>query len=249
MTLGERLARLRTQRGLSQDALAEALGVSRQSVSKWETDASIPELDKLVKLSDLFEISLDALVRGDAAPAAPAVPARTPEKIPWPQRAAQLYRGRAYLLGWLLAAWGIWGLLNATRVICGYALELGWENAVRFLQVSLSIYILHALKLGLGLFLVFRGRRFAGRFRWYHLGWVLVTLGLFGLPSVRFLRSGPLETLLTGLLLFLPYYGVDRMLEYFSLWPEELGNLLLCALGALLLIYGERISKKEIPRS
>lgn len=66
MTLGERLVRLRNQRGMSQDALAEQLGVSRQSVSKWETDASVPELDKLLKLSDLFEVSLDELVKGKA---------------------------------------------------------------------------------------------------------------------------------------------------------------------------------------
>ncbi len=66
MTLGERLVRLRNQKGLSQDALAEQLGVSRQSVSKWETDTSVPELDKLLKLSDLFEVSLDELVKGKA---------------------------------------------------------------------------------------------------------------------------------------------------------------------------------------
>lgn len=53
MTLGQRLIQLRGRAGLSQDALAERLGVSRQSVSKWETDASVPELDKLVHLAAL----------------------------------------------------------------------------------------------------------------------------------------------------------------------------------------------------
>ncbi|MBQ2996260.1 MAG: helix-turn-helix transcriptional regulator, partial [Oscillibacter sp.] len=51
MTLGERLTALRKEKGMSQDALAGILGVSRQSVSKWETDASIPDLDNLVRLS------------------------------------------------------------------------------------------------------------------------------------------------------------------------------------------------------
>ena len=51
MTLGEKIARLRARQGMSQGTLAEELGVSRQSVSKWETDASVPELDKLVKLA------------------------------------------------------------------------------------------------------------------------------------------------------------------------------------------------------
>ncbi len=82
MTLGENIVRLRTQKNWSQGDLADALDISRQSVSKWETDASIPELDKLLKLSELFGVTLDELVRGEdapkaetAAPAAQAVPA------------------------------------------------------------------------------------------------------------------------------------------------------------------------------
>ena len=66
MTLGQRLTQLRTQAGLSQDALAEQLGVSRQSVSKWETDGSIPDLNRLVKLSTVFGVTLDELVKGEA---------------------------------------------------------------------------------------------------------------------------------------------------------------------------------------
>lgn len=65
MTLGENIVRLRTNKNWSQSDLADELGVSRQSVSKWETDASIPELDKLIKLSELFGITLDELVNGD----------------------------------------------------------------------------------------------------------------------------------------------------------------------------------------
>lgn len=64
MTLGQRLCQLRSRAGLSQDALAERLGVSRQSVSKWETDGSVPELDKLVRLSQVFGVTLDELVKG-----------------------------------------------------------------------------------------------------------------------------------------------------------------------------------------
>lgn len=67
MTLGESIARLRTQKGWSQGDLADALDVSRQSISKWETDTSVPELDKLIRLSELFGVTLDALVRGEQA--------------------------------------------------------------------------------------------------------------------------------------------------------------------------------------
>ena len=62
MNLGQRIYELRTQKGMSQGDLAEALDVSRQSISKWETGSSIPELDKLVKLSQLFGVTLDELV-------------------------------------------------------------------------------------------------------------------------------------------------------------------------------------------
>lgn len=62
MSLGERIYKLRVERNLSQGDLADALGVSRQSISKWETNGSVPELDKLVKLSEMFGISLDELV-------------------------------------------------------------------------------------------------------------------------------------------------------------------------------------------
>lgn len=62
MNLGERIYQLRSERNLSQGDLADALEVSRQSVSKWETNASVPELDKLIKMSQLFGISLDELV-------------------------------------------------------------------------------------------------------------------------------------------------------------------------------------------
>ena len=68
MTLGENIVRLRTQKNWSQGDLADVLDISRQSVSKWETDASVPELEKLLKLSELFGVTLDALVRGEDAP-------------------------------------------------------------------------------------------------------------------------------------------------------------------------------------
>ena len=68
MTLAEQILALRTQMGLSQEDLAEQLGVSRQSVSKWETGQSVPDLDKLIKLADLFGVTLDELAR--AAPEA-----------------------------------------------------------------------------------------------------------------------------------------------------------------------------------
>ena len=72
MTLGERIAYYRGALGLSQGELAEKLGVSRQAVSKWETDAGLPDLDRLIALSGLYNITLDELVKGAAPSPAPA---------------------------------------------------------------------------------------------------------------------------------------------------------------------------------
>ena len=67
MTLGERIQNMRKEMGLSQEELAERIGVSRQSVSKWENDAALPDTDKVLQLSRLFGVSADALLTGSSA--------------------------------------------------------------------------------------------------------------------------------------------------------------------------------------
>ncbi len=63
MTIGQKIVQLRNSRGISQEKLAETLGVSRQSVSKWEMDQALPQIDKVLQLSELFSISTDELLR------------------------------------------------------------------------------------------------------------------------------------------------------------------------------------------
>lgn len=65
-TLGSKLSSLRRARGLSQEQLAEAIGVSRQAVSKWELDAAAPEIDKIKSLADFYGVTTDYLLRADA---------------------------------------------------------------------------------------------------------------------------------------------------------------------------------------
>lgn len=62
MTTGEKIALLRKQKNMTQEELAEILNVSRQSVSRWEMDVAFPETDKLIRLSKLFECSIDFLL-------------------------------------------------------------------------------------------------------------------------------------------------------------------------------------------
>lgn len=65
----ENLQALRKQKGWSQEQLADAIGVTRQTVSKWELGSTTPELEKLLALSQLFAISLDELTGNPSAPA------------------------------------------------------------------------------------------------------------------------------------------------------------------------------------
>lgn len=65
--LSERILMFRKQSGLSQEQLAEKIGVSRQAISKWESGTSTPELEKLLALSECFHITLDELVKEQAA--------------------------------------------------------------------------------------------------------------------------------------------------------------------------------------
>jgi transcriptional regulator with XRE-family HTH domain len=64
MDFNNRLYQLRKQKGLSQEELANRLNVSRQTVSKWEVGDSTPDMEKLIAMSDLFDVSLDKLVMG-----------------------------------------------------------------------------------------------------------------------------------------------------------------------------------------
>lgn len=64
MKFNERLVELRKQMGLSQEELGEKLMTSRQTISKWETGQSYPDFERLVLLSDFYDLSLDELVKG-----------------------------------------------------------------------------------------------------------------------------------------------------------------------------------------
>ena len=62
MTIGQKIVQLRTSMDISQEQLAETLGVSRQSVSKWEMDQALPQIDKVLQLAEIFSVSTDELL-------------------------------------------------------------------------------------------------------------------------------------------------------------------------------------------
>ena len=65
MTLGNKLSKLRKENNYTQEQLASILGVSRQAISKWESDITYPETDKLIRISELFDCSLDYLLKSE----------------------------------------------------------------------------------------------------------------------------------------------------------------------------------------
>ncbi|MBQ4604705.1 MAG: helix-turn-helix domain-containing protein [Clostridia bacterium] len=85
MTISEKISILRKEKNLSQEAFAEALGVSRQSVSKWESGSALPDTDKIIAMSELFGVSTDYLLKDDAVSTEPVTynpPENPPENLP-----------------------------------------------------------------------------------------------------------------------------------------------------------------------
>ena len=160
MTLGERLIQLRAKAGLSQDTLAEQLGVSRQSVSKWENDASVPDLEKLVKLSGVFGISLDELVKGE-------VPGSAGPIVKVGVTAEELWLHRQRLLGLLLLlasvllgtrSEGTWGILFAWPLVTCGILCLLCRRPLG-LVCAWGAWLTHFVSVGASLFYIFEGTR------------------------------------------------------------------------------------------
>ncbi len=99
MILADKIAELRKKNGWSQEELAGKLGVSRQSVSKWESAASIPDLDKILKLSEIFGVSTDHLLK-DSEPGEEAADETGPSQEVFSDRAVRmvtLEEANAYL--------------------------------------------------------------------------------------------------------------------------------------------------------
>ena len=102
MTTGEKIAALRRDHKLSQEALGEKLGLSRQAVSKWEADQAVPTMDNLMELSRLFGVPVDTLLRPDAPfPAPPAEENSTdaPAASETPHKGVSLSRGKILAIG------------------------------------------------------------------------------------------------------------------------------------------------------
>ena len=81
MTLGEKISKQRKELNYTQEQLADVLGVSRQSISKWESDIAYPETDKLIELGKLFDCSMDYLLKDDVTEKDGIQPSGFSEKV------------------------------------------------------------------------------------------------------------------------------------------------------------------------
>ena len=105
MSVGETIQRLRTERRLSQEQLAELVGVSRQAVSKWELNTALPDTDKLIPLAKALGVSIDELLGNGPGEAGGESPLMEQKRPGW-------FATHLYCLGLIPVVWGCWQLIQ-----------------------------------------------------------------------------------------------------------------------------------------
>lgn len=160
MTIGEKLSRLRKENNLTQEQVADLLGVSRQAVSKWESGVTFPETEKLIRLSDLYGCSIDYLLKENAERAEAPCEEKTaePGRLPFsifrlPERKSEktLWGLPLYHIG--RKARGIFALgLDARGVV---AVGLMARGAVSAGLLSIGVLSFGLLSIGLAALGVF----------------------------------------------------------------------------------------------
>ena len=130
MNIADRIQHLRKAKGLSQEELADKVGVSRQAVSKWESGQSTPELDKVVMMSDLFKVTTDYILKGVET-----------EPVAHKNRFQFSYIGFAIIFA-IIA--GIWSYAS-NRFAPGECILIVLAGAAVGLGVSLVIHVISGL--------------------------------------------------------------------------------------------------------
>ena len=157
MNLADRIQSLRKTKGISQEELADTIGVSRQAVSKWESEQSIPDLDKVIIMSEYFDVTTDYILRG-------IEPTKNSEEKSVVMTSKILYlASTAFIIIGLLcafASWyaeksaeGIWGSMIIQVIgIIGYfigkviskakaPLLINWLNIIIILFIPISLIV------------------------------------------------------------------------------------------------------------
>ena len=127
MSLNQKIAQLRNDNNWSQEELAEKLNVSRQSVSKWESGQAKPDLDKIIALSDIFDVSTDYLLKDDNEEKSNPSTNKHHFSLSWVQ------------FGRLNSA--IWAIAGAIYAICGFAFD-NWNCGMIIFPITLILTII-----------------------------------------------------------------------------------------------------------
>lgn len=155
MNIGENIYNYRTGKGMSQTDLANALEVSRQSVSKWENNSAVPDLERIIKMSELFEVTLDELVFGKKIETKKEVPVEAAPQLTLNLRPRVVAGSMMLIFGmifFLLAIfWGdhLWfgevigELLSISITLIGLSMLATYNGKV--LMVCSVIYVLYSI--------------------------------------------------------------------------------------------------------
>lgn len=224
MTFGERLYQLRKEKNLSQEELAEQLDVSRQSVSRWENGTASPDFDKTVRLSEIFGVTTDYLIKGEEQVPIPAPPKEPPKELPVWRKILSVV---LLVLGGLTLIYGILGggyleyyllfpvPLTAGGLICLFSKKYTllkfiltlYYCATNFLYVSFSWHYTNAF---------WSFREIIPQYKRFILpGWILlITLIAMILYSAWTLRKLPIHNPKTHLLITLLFPVVYLVQEF-----------------------------------
>lgn len=132
MTLGEKIQKLRKQSGLSQEALAEKVMVTRQTISKWELGQSLPDLDFVARLSDIFHVSSDYLIKDEW---------NVPDELPYKKRNYRLTEKSRRMILVIVSASALIAIYIC--LICDYftAEKLSW-SLIASVSVTAAWFVL-----------------------------------------------------------------------------------------------------------
>ena len=199
MTIADRIQSLRKTKGISQEELADQIGVSRQAISKWESEQSCPELDKIILLSDYFDVTTDYLLKGIELKSDVCDKPDVPEKRKDDTKTAKIYAAAGTAINFI-------GLVGAIRI---------WIEKQTPSSVTIGLIIM-----ALGCFMYtlghIMGKNTAVIQKWFFTIniWFFLLMPVSCIYNLLQARAGGFSWTVSPL----PQIGIGSYREYISCW-------------------------------
>ena len=199
MTIADRIQSLRKAKGISQEELADQVGVSRQAISKWESEQSCPDIDKIILLSDYFGVTTDYLLKGIETKSDASEKPDVPEKGKEDAKIAKIYAAAGTAINFI-------GLIGAIRI---------WLEKQTPSSVAIGVIIM-----ALGCFIYtlgqIMGKNTAVIQKWFFTIniWFLLLMPVSCIYNLLQARSGGFSWTISPL----PQIGVGSPSEYALCW-------------------------------